>query len=118
MADLYRDLPKTWGSPTMSPHCADEIKYEVADRVVARMRALQAKARRWAAIRYARSSPSTACASPPTTEPGAGPRVVKQAGIGGRGGKPGLRGAHARKFAAVDSVLRENPEVGAYNQTI
>src|SRR5450631_467383 len=34
MADLYRDLPKTWGSPTMSPYCADEIKYSVADRVV------------------------------------------------------------------------------------
>ena len=30
MADLYRDLPKTWGSPTMSPHCADELKYGVA----------------------------------------------------------------------------------------
>ena len=38
MADLYRDLPKTWGSPTMSPHCADEVKYAVADRVVARFR--------------------------------------------------------------------------------
>src|SRR5271167_785726 len=41
MADLYRDLPKTWGSPTMSPHCADEVKYEVADRVVARLKAMQ-----------------------------------------------------------------------------
>ena len=37
MADLYRDLPKTWGSPTMSPHCADEAKYAVADRVVERL---------------------------------------------------------------------------------
>ena len=43
MADLYRDLPKTWGSPTMSPHCADEVKYEVADRVVARLQAMQAR---------------------------------------------------------------------------
>ena len=43
MADLYRDLPKTWGSPTMSPHCADEVKYAVADRVVARFKAMQAK---------------------------------------------------------------------------
>ena len=31
MADLYRALPKTWGSPTMSPHCADEVKYGVVD---------------------------------------------------------------------------------------
>ncbi len=35
MADLYNDLPKTWGSPTMSPHCADEEKYGVVDKVVA-----------------------------------------------------------------------------------
>ena len=34
MADLRRDLPKTWGSPTMSPYCADEEKYGVVDRVV------------------------------------------------------------------------------------
>ncbi|MGI9426569.1 MAG: phosphomannomutase/phosphoglucomutase [Hyphomicrobiaceae bacterium] len=34
MADLQRDLPKTWQSPTMSPHCADEIKYDVVDRIV------------------------------------------------------------------------------------
>ncbi len=27
MADLTRELPKTWGSPTMSPHCPDEVKY-------------------------------------------------------------------------------------------
>jgi phosphomannomutase/phosphoglucomutase len=35
LADLERDLPKTWQSPTMSPHCADEAKYGVVDRVVA-----------------------------------------------------------------------------------
>jgi len=35
MADLYADLPKTWGSPTMSPYCSDEEKYGVVDRVVA-----------------------------------------------------------------------------------
>ena len=34
MADLRRDLPKTWGSPTMSPYCADEEKYGVVDRVI------------------------------------------------------------------------------------
>lgn len=35
MADLRRALPKTWGSPTMSPFCADEEKYGVVDRVIA-----------------------------------------------------------------------------------
>ena len=34
MSDLLGALPKTWQSPTMSPHCADEIKYEVVERVV------------------------------------------------------------------------------------
>eukprot|EP01037_Dinobryon_pediforme_P046007 gene46007-58972_t len=29
MADLKNALPKTWSSPTMSPHCADEVKYGV-----------------------------------------------------------------------------------------
>ncbi len=43
MADLYRALPQTWGSPTMSPHCPDEIKYGVADRVVARFQAMRAQ---------------------------------------------------------------------------
>jgi phosphomannomutase/phosphoglucomutase len=33
LADLQNALPKTWGSPTMSPHCADEAKYGVVDRI-------------------------------------------------------------------------------------
>ena len=35
MADLRRALPKTWGSPTMSPYCADEVKYGVVERIIA-----------------------------------------------------------------------------------
>ncbi len=35
MADLRRALPQTWGSPTMSPHCPDEEKYGVVDKVIA-----------------------------------------------------------------------------------
>jgi phosphomannomutase / phosphoglucomutase len=35
IADLYRALPRTWASPTMSPACADEIKYQVIDRIIA-----------------------------------------------------------------------------------
>src|SRR5579871_4991869 len=34
MADLERALPKTWQSPTMSPHCADELKYGIVDKIV------------------------------------------------------------------------------------
>ena len=47
MADLKRELPKTYQSPTMSPHCDDEKKYGVVDQ---RRRALH------------RSSPPTAAA--------------------------------------------------------
>jgi len=39
MADLRRALPKTWGSPTMSPYCADEVKYGVVDRIIAEIQA-------------------------------------------------------------------------------
>ena len=41
MADLYRELPQTWGTPTMSAHCPDEIKYTVADKVKAKLEALR-----------------------------------------------------------------------------
>lgn len=34
MADLRRALPKTWGSPTMSPYCSDEEKYDVVERII------------------------------------------------------------------------------------
>lgn len=42
MADLNRSLPKTWGSPTMSPYCADLEKYGVVDRIVAHFEKLAA----------------------------------------------------------------------------
>src|SRR5258705_9227593 len=35
LADLKNALPKTWGSPTMSPHCADEAKYSIVDKITA-----------------------------------------------------------------------------------
>src|SRR5712672_1915549 len=34
LAELKHALPRTWQSPTMSPHCGDEVKYTVVDRVV------------------------------------------------------------------------------------
>jgi phosphomannomutase / phosphoglucomutase len=35
VADLKRALPKTWQSPTMSPHCDDEKKYGIVEKIVA-----------------------------------------------------------------------------------
>jgi phosphomannomutase/phosphoglucomutase len=119
MADLYRDLPKTWASPTMSPTCADEVKYAVADRVVERFKAMRARGEllagqpirdlvtvngvrvtiadgAWGLVRASSNKPElTVVVESPTSE--AGMRAM---------------------FEAIDRVLRENPEVGAYNQTI
>jgi phosphomannomutase/phosphoglucomutase len=119
MADLYRALPKTWGSPTMSPHCADEVKYAVADRVVKRF--LDMKARGETVIGQPIASVVTVN----------GVRVTAADGTWGlvraSSNKPELvvvvespvSEANMRAmFAAVDGVLRENPEVGAYNQSI
>ncbi|HZE47659.1 MAG TPA: phosphomannomutase/phosphoglucomutase, partial [Xanthobacteraceae bacterium] len=43
MSELKDALPKTWGSPTMSPHCADEAKYGIVDQVIKHFQAAQAK---------------------------------------------------------------------------
>ena len=40
MADLKRELPKTYQSPTMSPHCGDEVKYGIVEKIVAQYEAL------------------------------------------------------------------------------
>ena len=34
LADLKNALPKTWGSPTMAPYCADERKYSLVEEIV------------------------------------------------------------------------------------
>ena len=97
MADLYRDLPKTWGSPTMSPHCrrrAQICSRRSRGRAVPR-NAGQGRAadgpenprrrhRQWRA-RDGRGR-----------HVGARARVLQQAGTGRRGREPGLGIAHAR----------------------
>jgi len=119
MAELYAEVPKTWGSPTMAPKCADEVKYEVVDRVVKRFEAMKAAG-------------ETVAGSPITSLV-----TVNGVRVGTPDGTWGLVRASSNKpelvvvvespvseqrmrdmFKAVDTVLRENPEVGAYNQTI
>ena len=119
MADLRRALPKTWGSPTMSPHCDDEKKYGVVDKVVKDFEAMQANGEK--------------VAGQPIRELVTvnGVRVVAEDGTWGlvraSSNKPELvvvvespvSEARMREmFEGVDGVLRRNPEVGAYNQTI
>jgi phosphomannomutase/phosphoglucomutase len=119
MADLRRDLPKTWQSPTMSPHCEDEKKYGVVDAVVKHFEAAQRKGEKVA---------GQAIRDLVTVN---GVRVTVEDGTWGlvraSSNKPELvvvvespvSEARMRDmFAAVDTVLRSHPEVGAYNQTI
>ena len=51
LSDLKKALPVAYTSLTMSPHCADEVKYGVVDEVVAEYEALARRraARSWAA---------------------------------------------------------------------
>ena len=119
MADLRRALPKTWGSPTMSPHCDDETKYGVVEKVVGEFQGMKS-----------RGEP---VAGQPIREliTVNGVRVVAEDGTWGlvraSSNKPELvvvvespvSEARMREmFKGVDAVLRRNPEVGAYNQTI
>jgi phosphomannomutase/phosphoglucomutase len=119
MADLYNDLPKTWGSPTMSPHCDDEKKYEVVKKVTARIEGMKARGETltgqpihdvvtvngvrvtvadgtWGLVRASSNKPELV--------------VVVES--------PASEARLREMFEAVDAILRENPEVGAYNQTI
>jgi phosphomannomutase / phosphoglucomutase len=119
MSDLKNALPKTWGSPTMSPHCADEAKYSVVAAVIRHFQALQAN--------------GGSVAGQPIRDLVTvnGVRVTVADGTWGlvraSSNKPELvvvvesPASEARlheMFAALDAVLRTHPEVGAYNQTI
>jgi phosphomannomutase/phosphoglucomutase len=119
MSQLKDALPKTWGSPTMSPHCADETKYGIVDQAVEHFQAALAKG-------------DTVAGQPirdlVTVN---GVRVTVEDGTWGliraSSNKPELvvvvespvSEARMREmFKAVDAVLRTHPEVGAYNQKI
>jgi phosphomannomutase/phosphoglucomutase len=119
MAELRDALPKTWGSPTMSAHCPDEEKYAVVDRIRARFEAMHAAGK---------PVGGHAIVDLVTVN---GVRVVTDDGTWGlvraSSNKPELvvviespvSEARLREmFAAIDAVVREEPSVGAYNQTI
>ncbi len=118
LSDLKNALPKTWGSPTMSPHCADETKYGVVDDVVKHFEAVQQKGETvigqkirdlvtvngvrvtvadgtWGLLRASSNKPELV--------------VVVES--------PVSEARTREMFKAIDTVLRTHPEVGAYNQT-
>ena len=43
LSDLKKELPVAFTSLTMSPHCADEVKYDVVERVVAEYKEITAE---------------------------------------------------------------------------
>jgi phosphomannomutase/phosphoglucomutase len=118
LGDLKNALPKTWGSPTMSPHCADETKYGVVDDVVKHFETAQKKGETVIGQKIRDLVTVN------------GVRVTVEDGTWGllraSSNKPELvvvvespvSEARTREmFKAIDTVLRTHPEVGAYNQT-
>jgi phosphomannomutase/phosphoglucomutase len=119
LADLKNALPKTWGSPTMSPHCADEAKYGVVDRITEQYKVAAAKGAcvagqkirnlitvngvrvtledgTWGLVRASSNKPElVVVVESPTSE--ANMRAI---------------------FADIDARLGQCPEVGDYNQKI
>ncbi len=119
MADLNRALPRTWATPTMSPWCADTEKYDVLERIVSRLVDLQATNQliagrtisdvvtvngarvilengAWGLVRASSNTPNlvVVCESPESeTEM----RAI---------------------FAEIDAIIRTEPSVGEYDQTI
>jgi phosphomannomutase/phosphoglucomutase len=119
MADLYRDLPQTWGSPTMSPHCDDEEKYGIVEQAVKHFQKIAADGGKlagqpirelvtvngirivlqdgtWGLVRASSNKPElvVVCESPTSEE------MMKA------------------MFKAIDMHLSDYPEVGEYNQKI
>ena len=119
LAELNGALPKTWGSPTMSPSCADEAKYGVVDKITAQYKDAAAAGARIAGQKIRELITVN------------GVRVVIEDGSWGlvraSSNKPELvivvespsSEANMRAiFADIDGRLGQYPEVGAYNQKI
>jgi len=119
MADLRRDLPVTYSSPTMSPYCADDEKYDVLDRIVEKIQVHAADGKliagrsiaqvvtvngariildngAWGLVRASSNTPNlvVVCESP---ESAAELKAV---------------------FNDLDGIIRTEPSVGAYDQTL
>jgi phosphomannomutase/phosphoglucomutase len=119
MSALYDGLPKTYGSPTMAPHCADERKYGVVEEVTAAYKAMAARGGQimglairdvvtvngvrvtledgtWGLVRASSNKPSLV--------------VVVESPVS----EERMRGM----FAEIDGRLSANPHVGEYDQKL
>jgi len=119
MADLRRALPETWATPTMSPFCPDTEKYDVLERLVAKL------------VKLADDGGTIAGRSIANVVTVNGARVILDNGAWGlvraSSNTPNLvvvcespeSEAEMRAiFADIDAVVRTEPSVGDYDQTI
>ncbi|MCG7622908.1 phosphomannomutase/phosphoglucomutase [Epibacterium sp. Ofav1-8] len=119
MSDLRKALPKTWSTPTMSPYAADTEKYDILDRLVQKL-----VAKHEAGDTFA----GRAIKEVVTVN---GARVILDNGSWGlvraSSNTPNLvvvcessdSEAEMRAiFADIDAVIRTEPAVGDYDQTI
>ncbi|MEM7176157.1 MAG: phosphomannomutase/phosphoglucomutase [Pseudomonadota bacterium] len=119
MSDLRKALPKTYSSPTMSPHCADEEKYEVIKRLQAKLVGMHEAGENlgplkienvvtvngarvlleggaWALVRASSNTPNLVVVCETATS------------------EDELKAI----FEALDAVIRTEPSVGDYDQTL
>ena len=119
MADLRRALPQTWATPTMSTYCPDTEKYEVLERLVAKLMDMTERGEKsagraiknivtvngarvildngaWGLVRASSNTPNlvVVCESPESDDE---MRAI---------------------FADIDKVVQTEPSVGDYDQTI
>ncbi|MCI4660367.1 MAG: phosphomannomutase/phosphoglucomutase [Neomegalonema sp.] len=119
MADLRRDLPTTFSSPTMSPFCPDEEKYPVIERLQAKLVDMHQKGETLGGLKMENV----------VTVNGA--RVILEGGafalVRASSNEPKLvvvvespkSDEEMRAvFKDLDAVIRSEPSVGDYDQTI
>ncbi len=119
LSDLKNALPKTYATPTMSPACPDERKYAVIEALTERLVKMREAGETLAGLKM----------EDVVTVNGA--RVLLEGGafalVRASSNTPNLvvvcessRSEEEMRaiFHALDAVIRERPEVGAYDQTI
>jgi phosphomannomutase/phosphoglucomutase len=119
MADLRRALPQTWATPTMSPFCPDTEKYDVLERLVQKL------------VKMSKDGATIAGRQIKDIVTVNGARVILDNGAWGlvraSSNTPNLvvvcespeSEAEMRAiFADIDAVVRTEPSVGDYDQTI
>ncbi|NVO54433.1 phosphomannomutase/phosphoglucomutase [Rhodobacteraceae bacterium B1Z28] len=119
MSDLRKALPKTWSTPTMSPYAADTEKYDILQRLVDKL------------VAKAEAGDSFAGRAIKEVVTVNGARVILDNGSWGlvraSSNTPNLvvvcESSESEQemraiFADIDAVIRTEPGVGDYDQTI